>query len=339
MKTSVQINAKRLVALREKSGLSQKELAAKLSLDPTKSGVDPGTVSRWERGKNSRIRRDMFGRLRMVLRATEDDLCGEGPLRATDGPEPTPEKGQMNIAIDPACRNALALVADRYQVSRQQIVELAPLLFFIAAEQSLKLRQDELRAQREDINRIANRQTHLPVSDVDPSLEEILNVEEDSIKSRDLLGSKIYDWAMQTDLDSEIEWEEKGWPSRNFRYLTLLEECDNPFSLFLTKTLSAVSEPASGTPVVEITTYGPTKYQVCSEEALTFVGGNALAAASILGGFAAIHDMPSNLQQSSADPSERANWTLAELSEKYGGDFLVKMGSGQESKPGKGENP
>jgi hypothetical protein len=44
----------------------------------------------------------------------------------------------MNLSVDAACRNALNLVAHRYQVTRQQIVEAAPLLFFIIAEQCLK---------------------------------------------------------------------------------------------------------------------------------------------------------------------------------------------------------
>src|ERR1700722_13427626 len=122
MKNTIKVNAERISTLRTKRALSQKVLAGKV-------GVDPGTVSRWEGGEIDRIRQDIFGKLRSVLAATEDDICGEGPFPESRAAQQDPPKGQMNLNVDSACRNALALVAYRYGVTRQQIVEAAPLLF------------------------------------------------------------------------------------------------------------------------------------------------------------------------------------------------------------------
>src|ERR1700686_5626700 len=122
MTKTAKVNGERIRALRSKRGLSQKELAGKVK-------VDPGTVSRWERGDIDRVRHDVLGRMRSALGATEADICAEGPLPESGAAQEAPlPKGQMNLSVDTACRNALSLVARRYGVTRQQIVEAAPLL-------------------------------------------------------------------------------------------------------------------------------------------------------------------------------------------------------------------
>jgi len=164
-----ELNPDRLRDIRVKRGMSQSQLAERL-------GVDGGTVSRWERGV-ARIRPSALRRLCEVLDVSESDLCGNGPIPDHLIPRPSEEKDQMNLMVDPACRNALALVAMRYGITRQDIVEIAPLLFFIAAEMSLQRRWDVL-------------------CDSDHMHEdnEAALAEGESIKKRDLFGEKRLYW-------------------------------------------------------------------------------------------------------------------------------------------------
>jgi transcriptional regulator with XRE-family HTH domain len=141
---TIKINGECVKALRTKRGLSQKELAGKVK-------VDVGTVSRWERGEIDHLRRDIFGKLCIVLNATEAEICGDEPLPESSASLHAAARGQMNLSINTACRNALSLVAMRYGVSRQQIVEAAPLLFVVAAESSLRERRELLAAVRDKV--------------------------------------------------------------------------------------------------------------------------------------------------------------------------------------------
>jgi transcriptional regulator with XRE-family HTH domain len=285
MKKTIEINAERISALRTKCGLSQKELARKLK-------VDSGTVSRWERGEIDRIRQDIFGRLCSALDATHDDICGDGPLPENRIEQRELQKGQMNVSVHTACRNALSLVAFRYRVTRQQIVEAAPLLFFIAAEKSLQERRKRLAALQAAADAVYDAYpAYLPkTASAD---EETLECERSSIEERDLFGSKA------TDNDNIGACYAEGWD----------EGESNPFAVFLKAALADVSDSAT------FERWQPRlwpRYQICSEEAAKVVGGDAEATRAILDGAAALHEMPK------ASPRERAEWARAEFDRKYG---------------------
>jgi transcriptional regulator with XRE-family HTH domain len=232
MRNSKTINPQRLAELRERLGLSQKALAAKLR-------VDVGTVSRWEQGKIRRVRRDVFGKLCATLNTDRDELCGDGPLPTTSVTERAAEKGKLPVAISTFARNALTLVADRYGLEQDQIIELAPLLFFMAAERSLKDRRDFVREQREAINTVSNLRTHLPfaIRDIEPALA----IEETSIQKRDLFGDLIVEEVTNAELESEADWEAgdySGALQKNPFDLDFWESDSkdpNPFRSFLTK--------------------------------------------------------------------------------------------------------
>lgn len=279
-KKSIKINGERIRAFRIKAGLEQKALAGKI-------GVDAGTVSRWERGAIDRVRSDVFGRLCPVLDATEDDLCGEEPL-----PEKRQEvqKGQMNLNIDPACRNALSLVALRYRLTRQRIVEAAPLLFFIAAEQCLQQRRERLRKLREAADRIIDATpSHLPSPYI--RLEEA-EAEECSIEARDLFGKIVAKTVGEP-------YPYPGWdPGR-----------DNPFAAFLSAALAGVDRSAEPVSWWGHSLLRPA-YTICAGEAANLVGGDAEAADAILQGRAELHEMPPDVRK--ASPAERAQWARSE---------------------------
>ena len=106
----------------------------------------------------------------------------------------------------------MALVAKRYRVTRQQIVEIAPLLFFIAAEQCLRERKERLEALGAALKEAhAVAPSHLPLEFYDCD-DDVWDAERQSIETRDLFGSII---AASVGLDGKDEAK------------------DNPFARFL----------------------------------------------------------------------------------------------------------
>jgi transcriptional regulator with XRE-family HTH domain len=282
MKKTSKINANRLTALR-RGKFSQKELAAKV-------GCHPRTVSRWELGEIDRLRQDKLGKLCAALNATEEDLCGEGELPITRGAQVEAQKGQMNLNIDSACRNALALVAHRYGVTRQQVVEAAPLLFFIAAEQSLQERQKRLLELQEAAETLINSQiSHLPPKM--PIDENALASEQQSIKAHDLFGTIV---AEQIGTPVNEDWNDRE---------------QNPFAVFLRDTLFEVLGSKGSQSLSWAPGWSP-QYKICEEEASKIVDHDPKATSAILDGLATLHDMPPQVRKGSA--ADRAAWARAE---------------------------
>jgi len=281
MKNTIKIKSARVTALRAKRGFSQKQLAGKVL-------VDAGTVSRWERGTIDKVRPDTFGRLKRALNATENDLCGEGPLPDAESAQPESAREQMNLSIDSACRNALHLVARRYGVTRQQIVEVAPLLFFIAAEQSLDQRRNSLRLFEEAADSVVEATPHhLPKQY--PVDSQAVDEEKKSIKALDLFADNVF---------APDDFRTREWDS----------DLDNPFATFLSEALRRISQSAEP---LSWNSSGSPSYQVCVDEAAAIVGGDAEATHAILSGVVTLHDMAKALPK--ASPTERAQWARAEL--------------------------
>lgn len=135
------IQPKILRDLMDEKGLTRAALAKE-------SGVVTKTISRLmkppaDRGK--RPRRDTIQSIAKALETTPEFLCGK-VSRDIQPKKNVPEdayetlglKTQLNVRVDHATRNAMALVCRRYGVKPHQIVMLAPLLFLCVAEQSLK---------------------------------------------------------------------------------------------------------------------------------------------------------------------------------------------------------
>jgi hypothetical protein len=179
---------------------------------------------------------------------------------------------------------------------------------------------------------ISPTQTHLPF--VEPDAEPILQVEEASIQARDLFGDLIHEWALDHDMEAELDYENTGSYSSLAapRYLDELGDCNSPFGSFLAQSLAKVAEAVGDFDAVELTTWGAPKYKVCLEEAVAFVGGDIRAAAAILGGYAVIDEMPVKLKHPAADATERANWVRDTLVNKYGSELLKTLGPTGERK-------
>jgi transcriptional regulator with XRE-family HTH domain len=127
------IDGARVKALRERQKLSQKELAdrAKISTD---------SLSRIERNRQTGKARNTAEGLSRTLGVSLEVLTGEAPMPDAAKPEHNGDRYQIDVRVDGAVRNAFALAALRYKIPASQIVELAPFLFVVAAEQSLRRR-------------------------------------------------------------------------------------------------------------------------------------------------------------------------------------------------------
>lgn len=259
------INRDRLRVLLNKCPLSQKELAAQIK-------IDVGTLSRWKT-REMNIRSDKLARLCEALGTTQTELCADGPL-----PEPTDaaRRGQVAMMLDNACRNALALVARRYGVTRQQIVEIAPLLFAIAAEQSLTERRNRLDAYRDAAPSHLRTSLRGPYDEDD---NELLDAEERSIRERDLFASQVGDW----DEDHHK---------------------NNPFAAFITDRLSK-----TGLKTIQEVTWEKNeapRYSIGIDELNDLLGLDQRARVLVLKGEVALAEMPRDTRR--ATPEVRASW-------------------------------
>lgn len=266
-------DGKALEDARRKKGWTQVQLS-----EATKPQINVSTISRIERGKSTRVRESTLKELGRAL--------GVSPAALSTRSES--ERDLMRLRIESAARNALTLVALRYDVRREQIVEIAPFLFFIAAEQSLRKRLKrlgELRAAADAVYSAAL--PHLPPkAAVD---ETALDCEERSIAARDLFGTIVAE-----NVGGPDDWDEGE---------------GNPFARFLS---DAVAEISGSAEAVRWTPGLWPSYEICADEAAAIVGGDATATRAILSGAAALHDMPK------APPAERAEWARAEFDSKYG---------------------
>jgi transcriptional regulator with XRE-family HTH domain len=226
-----------LAAARNKKNWTQLELS-----EATKPKINVSTISRIERGK-SKVQRRVLNELCRALGVSPTDLATHQE----------PERDVVKFRVEHAARNALTLVARRYRVPRERIIERAPLLFYIAAEQSLRKRREALDAFRGAADEVyAAAIPHLPLSMQTVDIEAS-GLEERSIKKRDLFGLE-------------------------------LEGCaeDDPFDAFLRERLAEHQQSDAEDPLSRF----------CKEEAAELVDGDTEATNAILCGTAPLHEMP-----------------------------------------------
>ena len=221
----------------------------------------------------------------------------------------------MKLSLDASARNALTLVSQRYGIRRERIVALAPLLFFIAAEKSLRERQervDQLIAAADDLVDLQKQIRHLPLHA--PLDDNAVGSEQDSITARDLFAERVLD---EPDLFTSLD--------RNFE-----EASDNPFVAHLKRALELVGASDDEVSSVWWHPHSWPKYEICSDQAEQIVGSNAGAVNAILLGAAALHEMPKAARE------ERAAWAIGEYRRKFGDlddsiEDLLSSGVGRQS--------
>jgi transcriptional regulator with XRE-family HTH domain len=277
------LDGKALAKARTDKGLSQEELshATKTISGAKNQPINVSTISRIERkGEPTRVR----GRTVDILA----QALGVPPAKLSPHQQ-AQDRDSIRLRINSAARNAMNLVAHRYRIPAVQIVEIAPLLFFIAAEQSIRDRLARIAKLREAETavydaRIPHLSRKLAVND-----DEVAS-EEKSIEKRDLFATEVRTEATE-------DWEEI-----------------NPFARYLRDSL----EGLPGAPkLVEWPQWGP-KYEICKDEAAVLVGGDERATELILNGIAALHEMPKG------SPEERAKW-VHEQSKRYWAELGIDV--------------
>jgi transcriptional regulator with XRE-family HTH domain len=194
------LNPETLKTLREKNNLTQAELAELCHCQSE-------TVGRWERGE-SKIRRQRYkDGLCKALGVTWEALCR--PYQAgndtkanrvvDDGREAILRN--LNARVSHHAHQAFTLASQRYGCRIADIVELAPLLFMIAAEQSLADREEKRSALHDKRKEYEEMQDELPqfasVISVDNELDEIDTAEQKAIEQRKVFGCdhwRPWDW-------------------------------------------------------------------------------------------------------------------------------------------------
>ncbi len=264
------VDRKALREARRKKGWTQIELSEATT-------IDVSTISRIERGKPVRVR----GRtLEAIAKAL--DVAQENLRRA-----PEAERDTIKIDLTYVARNALTLVAQRYGITPEKVVEVAPLLFFIAAEQSLQERQERIAELRASADALAQLQSGLPRLPLNMGIhEDPVDWEKISIDELDIFGEV-------SDGD-----EPDGYDRAK----------QNPFVMFLWDKLARISRWAMLAVSIEWDPESWPSYWICCEEAAEIVGDDTEAVSAILRGEAALHEMPN----SKDTPEDKAAWVREE---------------------------
>lgn len=195
------LDPKTLQALRNEKHLSQAELAVKCDCTPE-------TVGRWERGKAKVAQQRFKDYLCAALGVPWEALCRPYQRKneitsrraADDGREEILRN--LNARVSHQAHLAFTLASQRYGVRIADIVELAPLLFMVAAEQCLADRATKLAFVNDAGVQLDSLREVLPqFSAVLPresyELDEALLREQEAIESRDLYGGDHWrsdDW-------------------------------------------------------------------------------------------------------------------------------------------------
>lgn len=133
------IDSRVIKTLRKKNRLTQGQLAEKL-------GVSKRQVAEWERERDGAaavtMRDENAQKLGQLFRVTKEQLAGKEPLAT--GPGDEAPKQQLTVRLSSQSRLNYDLVERRYGVSRDKLIEAAPMLFAVLARQSLEWRKEQL---------------------------------------------------------------------------------------------------------------------------------------------------------------------------------------------------
>lgn len=299
------INPDILRAERKRKGWSLHKLAKR-------ADVDPQSIHRIEKGDNKSTRDSVIKNVSSALGISEEQLTATTaaplPNIKFEKPEEKQSKSGFNLDVSDAARNALKFTADRYKVSQAQIVEIAPFLFFWAAEKSLNARQNRLHSiqqKHEEISQAVEALPHIQFRtiDYDDVLEPIL-AEANSIAERDIFGTMISEYGYESRIPSKYDESES-----------------NPMTKFLQEMVSEFSDSA------KFEWWYPDSsphYSICKADVLKFVGGSEEAAKYIHSGQAPLRKLPKELRDNGKE-TERAEWAC-----KQGKQWLESLLEGVE---------
>jgi transcriptional regulator with XRE-family HTH domain len=254
--------------LRKAKGFTLEQLAER-------ARIDKQTVWRLEKGDHTTVRESTLQKLARALSVEPPVLTGETALPETEEDEGYPsDLSKLKFPISTSAYNAIYLASERYRITHQDILELAPFLFCWAAEASLRQRRERLKQAQhayENARNVEREMRHFRPSDSTDS-EEKFAAESESIASPDLFGILLDNAGFGPPLHDE--------------------HTDNPFAIFL----NGLAEEIGGQATFD--GYGAFDYpfyRVCVEDAERLVGGDAELTEAILEGHVALAEMPKGI--------------------------------------------
>ena len=280
-------------------------------------GVSEATIMRIENDQTKRHSKATVERLARALKTDQETLCGEKALPERDNPTPERFDSQFRVRLSNQSRNALVFVASRYGVSPEHILEVAPLLFHMAAGESLMQRQIALSEVNERRNALQAGGSSLPhISDVltyNLQADELAELEQRSIARNDIFGLKIDD-------------DETGDDPRPYDYD---HSSDNPFARFLSSKIEKISGLPRWQGAIDCIDEGDAGvYSICRPEIESYCGGDEHAAYLLADGLVGFHDIPAELRANSCT-EDRNNWIKRVAEERIAaltGGLLLDLG-------------
>ena len=270
------ISRDRLKELRLRSGLNQARLAKR-------SGISKDTISRIERGELPGNRRHTLVGLAEAFNVDPGVLTGELPLPPDTQSVRARKPASVKVASDTL--NALYLVSRRYKVPMDRVVELAPLLFVLAAEGSLESRRTNLERLKAAYHALGSDFPHLNAALLNEhDSAELFEAEAGSIAENDIFAKAVP-------------------PSINgAQYFPFQRQ--NPFSFYLQEQCSRYSEDLIN--YAEVDQESAT-YWVCEADALKIAAGDEDAQEWIIRSEFLLSKMPKHLWAEDA-LNERLAW-------------------------------
>lgn len=292
------INAAILKRRRDELGMSLADVAER-------SNINIATIHRIERGKTARTNQRTVAQLAKALKVEPHELtAAKADADAESNDDLLYSRSQLNVRVSHEARNALSLVGLRYGMRPSDIIEFAPLLFYVVAEESLKARAANLKALAEarsqigalsdQFPHITERMTH------DWPGEDLEMLEDRSIRARDLRGTII-------------DEDNSGSDPRPIQY----EDGEhNPLLDHLRRRLAAVQSPDEPGAELESWYEGWTpRYLICKQQARDFFGGDEEAADDVLNGMVGLHELPREMRGAGQE-AVRSAWIKERVKEQ-----------------------
>jgi len=269
----------------------------RLSLDQLaeRAKVDRATIWRLEQGHDTNPREETIKKLARALGHEPAVLTGKVAVPEIDDDSRYEEMSKLKFRITDLAYNSMYLVADRYFVTHEPIVELAPFLFCWATEASLQRRKARLEKARralEDAREAERDMLHLP----DPSSgssEEKFEAESESINRIDIFGLALDEAGFGLDIHNQ--------------------GINNPFALFLD---GLADEMGNGAALNHCSEWDYVDYRVCVQEANWLCDGDTELAEEVLRGHVPLSQLPDELsRRRDGDRKARAEWIRGKVDE------------------------
>lgn len=284
------INATTLKLVREKRNLTQEALAIK-------SGISKKNISRIESSTTRNHRNRTIKLLAKALDIREEDLC-RSPDESADKVTDTSESAYRKLTthLSPEANLAFAFVEERYGVSSEDLIEMAPLLFTLLAEASLNWRREKLK-QAEDafdrLSRLGAALPHLSFCGGPRRDEDMLDIEQSCIDQGDVFGSQL-----------KVEAKRFGG----------IEPPGNPFARYL-----ALLAAKHARDLIEVEQYDPDaalpSYMIRTDKIERLTGGDDRARYALAHGYGLRRDIPAELLGDDAK-ERRVAWLAKRVPEE-----------------------